>query len=66
VLLLTLKGYKNEKASGSDEINIELITKASLSYLLKFFEFLNTCWKTGYNPDEWKPAVISPIFNRML
>jgi hypothetical protein len=31
---------------------------------LKFLEFLNTCWKTGSIPDEWKGAVISSIFKK--
>jgi hypothetical protein len=51
-------------------MNIKIIIKkASFSYLLKFLKFLTTCWKTGLIPDEWKGAVISPIFkkeNRML
>jgi hypothetical protein len=66
-LLLTLKSFKNKRAPGPDEMKIELIIKALLSYLLKF---LNTWWKTGSIPDEWKGGVISPIFkegnNRML
>jgi hypothetical protein len=63
-ILLTLKSFKNKISLGPDEMNIEFIRKVSISYLLKFLEFLNTCWKTRSIPDEWKGAVISPIFTK--
>jgi hypothetical protein len=57
-LLLTLKSSNNKRAPVPDEMNIELIKTASLSYILKFLEFLYRCWKTGSILDEWKGAVI--------
>jgi hypothetical protein len=45
-ILLTLKSFKNKIALWPDEMNIEFIRKVSISYLLKFLEFFNTCWKT--------------------
>jgi hypothetical protein len=63
-LLLILKSFKIKRAPITDKMNIELIKRASLSYLLEFMEFLNTCFKTGSIPGEWKEAVISPIFKK--
>jgi hypothetical protein len=63
-LLLTLRSFKNKKTPDPEDMNIELIKKASLSHLLKILEFLNTCWKTGFIPDEWKEAMIFPIFKK--
>jgi hypothetical protein len=44
-LLVILKSFKIKRAPITDEMNIELIKRASLSYLLEFLEFLNTCFK---------------------
>jgi hypothetical protein len=45
-------------------MSIEFIKKASLTYLFKLLEFLNTCWKTGFIPVKWEEAVISPTLKK--
>jgi hypothetical protein len=52
------------KSTGPEDMNVEFIRKVFLPYLLKFLEFLNTCWKTGFIPDEWKEAVLSSLFKK--
>jgi hypothetical protein len=42
-------------------MNMDLIKRGSVSYLLIFLDVLNTYWKSGSTPHEQKVAVISKI-----
>jgi hypothetical protein len=54
------KIFKNRKGLGSDKLNMELLTYASITAKLRF---LNICWTTYQIPDDCKNA-ITPIFKK--
>jgi hypothetical protein len=37
---------------------------APKSFLFKFLDFLNICWIYGHIPEEWRIAVIVPIYKK--
>ena len=59
-----LVGSKNRKATGADGINTELYKYGSTNMTKRIQLFMNTCWKNKKTPNEWKTAVIVPIFKR--
>jgi hypothetical protein len=52
--------FKNKKAPGSDEINIELLKEAPLTLLIRLLDLINVCWRTRHAPEERNIAVIYP------
>jgi hypothetical protein len=61
-----LKIFKNRKAPGSDELNMELLKCASITNKLRFLNILNICWATCQIPDDWRKAIIIPIFKKKV
>lgn len=59
-----LKTSKNKKASGVDNINIELLKYMPDNVKRRFLEILNICWKTCRIPEEWKRGKIFSIFKK--
>jgi hypothetical protein len=61
-LKTVLDKSKTRTTPGSNGLNLELIKYASPTFLYKFFDFLNICWRLGHLPDEWNKAIVIPIF----
>ena len=59
-----LRTSKNRKATGKDGINTELYKYASREMFERILDFMNRCWKNKKTPEEWKTAVILPIFKK--
>jgi hypothetical protein len=51
-LLITLRSFKIREAPATDNMNVELIKQAQLSYILKFFRILGNCLETASPPNE--------------
>lgn len=43
---------------------MELIKYASPNAQIRLLNFFNTCWYSGYVPEEWNSALIYPIFKK--
>jgi hypothetical protein len=56
----------NNKAPGTQEININLAKCASSMLHARLLKVINTGWKKGYAVEDWKPAVVRviPIFKK--
>jgi hypothetical protein len=54
---------KTRRTPGSNGLNLELIKYVSPTFLYKFLDFLNICWRCGHLPDKWNTAIVNPIFN---
>lgn len=49
-----LRAFKNRKATGLDNVNLELIKYGGLRLKLRFLEFINMCWvKVIPVPQNW-------------
>ena len=59
-----LESFKNKKAPGIDQIQIELIKYSPPSLRNRLLLLLNECWKAGSIPEDWKEAITLPIFKR--
>jgi hypothetical protein len=62
--LSALTQFKNKKAPGSDEINIELLKEAPLTLLIRLLDLITTCWRTGHAPEEWNIVVVTPTHKK--
>jgi hypothetical protein len=59
-----LRMYKNRKATGIDEINMELIKYASTKLKKRLIQLLNAIWNLGKTPEDWKIARIDNIHKK--
>jgi len=59
-----LKLTKNGKTPGQDNINSELYKYAPEEFKLRLLQFLNNIYRENCIPDEWRNAVITPIFKK--
>jgi len=59
-----LKLTKNCKTPGQDIINSELHNYAPEEFKLKLLQFLNYIYRENRIPNEWRNAVITPIFKK--
>src|SRR5215469_7400621 len=59
-----LKLTKNGKTPGQDNINSELYKYAPKDFKLRLLHFLNNIYRQNRIPDEWRNAVITPIFKK--
>ena len=57
-----LKTLKNRKSPGLDGLNAELFKYAPDTFLTRLVDFINICWRYGHIPDDWKTAMVIPIF----
>jgi hypothetical protein len=58
------KRLKNNKAPGENSIVAELLKKGGTMLVSKIAEVIKTVWKTETIPEEWKTAIICPIFKK--
>jgi len=59
-----LKLTKNGKAPGQDNINSDLYKYAPEEFTLRLLQFLNNIYRENSIPNEWRHAVITPIFKK--
>jgi hypothetical protein len=59
-----LKLTNNGKTPGQDNINSELYKYAPEKFKLRLLPFLNNTYRENRIPDEWRNAVITPIFKK--
>jgi len=59
-----LQSTKNGKTAGQDNINSELYKCAPEEFKLRLLQFLNNIYRENRIPDEWRDAVITPIFKK--
>ena len=55
---------KNGKASGEDDISIEIIKKMGNTGLKWMLEVINLAWRNKQVPKDWAKAVICPIHKK--
>jgi hypothetical protein len=59
---MALRKLKNGKAPGVDEVEGEII-KAGGEWLMEWvLRLFKVCWKEGTVPEEWKKAIIIPLY----
>ena len=59
-----LKLTKNGKNPGLDNVNSELYKNAPDEFKLRLLQFSNNIYRENCIPDEWRNAVITPIFKK--
>lgn len=59
-----LNSFHNNKTPGNDGLNMELFKYAPLEIKHRLLHIINLCWTTFQIPDEWKEAVVTPIFKK--
>jgi len=59
-----IKRLKNNKAPGENSIVEELLKKGGTMLVSKIKEVIKTIWRTETIPEEWKTAIICPIFKK--
>jgi len=59
-----LKLTKNCKSPEQDNINSELYKYTPEEFKLKLLQFLNNIYRENRIPNEWRNAVITPIFKK--
>ena len=59
-----LKLTKNGKTPEQDNINSELYKYAPEEFKLRLLQFLNKVYRENLIPNEWRNAVLAPIFKK--
>ncbi|KAE9537576.1 hypothetical protein AGLY_006599 [Aphis glycines] len=59
-----IKRLKNNKAPGENSIVAKLLKKGGTMLVSKITEVIKIVWKTETIPEEWKTAIICPIFKK--
>lgn len=59
-----IKSLKNNKAPGEDNINAELIKTANPKLISKIWLLIKEIWVSGKVPNDWKTAIICPIYKK--
>ena len=59
---MAIKKLKNGKATGVDDIAGEMIKAGGEVMAEWLVRVLNICWKEGRVPEDWRKAVIVPIY----
>jgi len=53
--------FKNWKATGVDDINVELLKNGRDAVINKLTKICNTAWETGQLPRDWQDGIIIPL-----
>lgn len=59
-----VKQMKNRKATGLDNINIELIKYGGIMLHLRILHLVNECWKQRKIPEEWQTAEVISLYKK--
>jgi Reverse transcriptase (RNA-dependent DNA polymerase)/Endonuclease-reverse transcriptase len=57
-----MKKLKNGKAAGVDGVTSEMIKYGGAVLDVRLLQLMNACFKSGRAPEEWKCAVIVPLY----
>ena len=58
-----MKKMRKKKSSGHDEISQECLLNGAKILAAPLTKLINQSISTGFVPDSWKEAVVSPILN---
>jgi hypothetical protein len=61
----TLKMIKTGRSAGNDNINSELYKNAPREFTWRLLNFLNKIYIESTIPNEWKEAIVIPIFKKV-
>jgi hypothetical protein len=61
-----LKLTKNGTTPGQDNINSELYKCTTQEFKLRLIQFFNNIYRESRIPNEWRNAVITPIFKKVI
>jgi len=59
-----IKSLKNNKVPGQDIINAELIKTANPKLISNIWLLIKEIWVSGKVPNDWKIAIIFPIYKK--
>lgn len=59
-----LKSFRNRKAPGIDNMNLELIKYGGTLLQFRYLHLINMCWQKKKIPEDWKKAKIISIFKK--
>ena len=59
-----MKGMKKGRASGIDEMRVEMVMAAGESGISWTKRLLNTCMRQCKVPEEWRTGLIVPIWKK--
>jgi len=63
-LMNAIKTSKNRKATGADQINMELLKYGGLLLHLRILHLINQCWLESKIPATWQTAQIISLFKK--
>jgi hypothetical protein len=59
-----LKGLKNDSSPGISGLEVKILKAAHLSIAETLVNLINCCIATGHFPNEWKIAIVTPLYKR--
>jgi len=59
-----MRNLKNNKATGTDGVHLELIKYRGNKLLNRIYELVRQIWEEERIPEEWKEAIIVPIYKK--
>ena len=59
-----MKGMKKRRASGIDEVRVDMVMAAGESGISWTKRLLNTCMRHGKVPEKWRTGLIVPIWKK--
>ena len=59
-----MKGMKKGRATGIDEMHVEMVMAAGESGISWINRRLNKCMRQGKVPEEWRTGIIVPIWKK--
>jgi hypothetical protein len=63
-VLKAIKGMKNKKSSGLDEITQEQLKAGAEILAIPLTRIINASIEQGKFPDDWKEGIVTPILKK--
>jgi hypothetical protein len=58
---MAISKLKNGKASGPDQIPVELIKEGGKEHMKFIYELMSNIWEEEVTPREWKYGIMCPV-----